>query len=66
MSTEQITPAAFRGADAFRYVGLGKSTVYALIADGKFPKPVKLSPGRVVFMRDDLDAFLANCRESSK
>jgi len=37
---------------------LSRSTIYRLIADGDFPKPVRISKGRVAWRERDLTAWL--------
>lgn len=45
MSAETDLPDRFIKLDEVkRRVGLGKSMIYSLIQDGKFPAPYKLSP----------------------
>jgi prophage regulatory protein len=45
MSTEPEPPDRFVKLDEVkRWVGLGKSMIYRLIQEGKFPAPYKLSP----------------------
>ena len=43
---------------AAEYVGLSVTTVRTLRTALDFPAPVKLTPGRIVFLREDLDAWL--------
>jgi prophage regulatory protein len=38
--------------------GLGKSRVYELIAQEKFPPPVRLGPGSVAWAEDEIDAWI--------
>ena len=38
--------------------GLGKSTIYAKVANGDFPKPVKLGPKASGWFDDEVDAWL--------
>jgi prophage regulatory protein len=38
--------------------GLSKSTIYRLLTRGEFPKPLKISPGRVAWCERDLHAWL--------
>jgi len=38
--------------------GLGRSTIYRLISEGKFPVAVKLSPRAVGWHKSDIDAWL--------
>ena len=40
------------------YVGLSVSTIRAERAAGRFPSPILLTPGRHVYLRDDLDTWL--------
>lgn len=43
-------------------VGLSRSTIYALIAAGDFPKPLKLGKRAVGWRQSEVDAWL-NSRE---
>ena len=40
-----------------RRIGLGRSTIYRLIAERKFPSPVRLSGRAVGWRRSDLDRW---------
>jgi prophage regulatory protein len=40
-----------------RMTGLGRSTIYRLIADRKFPSPVRLGSRAVAWRRADLDRW---------
>lgn len=40
-------------------VALGRSTIYRLIAEGKFPKPFQLVPNRNAWIEEDIDRWLA-------
>jgi prophage regulatory protein len=40
--------------------GLSRSTIYRLIANGDFPKPVKISKGRVAWREREVLAWLAS------
>lgn len=44
--------------EVIQKVSLGQSTIYAMIAKGKFPKPFELTPGRVAWVEEDIDAWL--------
>jgi prophage regulatory protein len=39
-------------------VGMGRSWIYARIAEGGFPAPVRLGKGAVGWFSDDIDAWL--------
>ncbi len=42
-----------------RFTGLGRSTIYRLMAESRFPSPVKLSTRAVAWRRSDLDRWSA-------
>ena len=50
---------AIRIKEVIQKVSLSQSTIYAMIAKGKFPKPFELTPGRVAWIETDIDAWLA-------
>ena len=45
--TEAVTPVFLRMPTVMRMTGLGRSTIYRLIAERKFPSPVRLGPSPV-------------------
>lgn len=55
--TEVVTPLFLRMPTVMRMTGLGRSTIYRLIADRKFPSPVRLGPRAVAWRRADLDQW---------
>lgn len=50
-------PAFLRMPTVMRMTGLGRSTIYRLIADQKFPSPVRLGRRAVAWRRADLDRW---------
>lgn len=38
--------------------GLGRSTVYKMIADGQFPQPVKISTRAVAWRSNEIDSWI--------
>ncbi|SPK73083.1 putative prophage regulatory protein AlpA [Cupriavidus taiwanensis] len=50
---------AIRIKDVIQKVSLSQSTIYAMIAKGFFPKPFELTAGRVAWLEEDIDAWLA-------
>ena len=46
-------------------VGLGTSTVYRYLAEGKFPRPVQIGGGRVAWLETDVDAWIVDRVEAS-
>ena len=41
-------------------VGLGRSTIYRWMAEGRFPKPVQLGGHAVAWAEADVDDWIAN------
>jgi prophage regulatory protein len=57
--TEAVTPVFLRMPTVMRLTGLGRSTIYRLVADSKFPNPVRLGPRAIAWRRADLDLWSA-------
>ena len=51
--------AFVRMAAVVRITGLGRSTIYRLIAENKFPSPVRLAKRAVAWRRVDLEMWSA-------
>jgi prophage regulatory protein len=47
-------------------VGLGRSTIYRWMSEGKFPKPVQLGGYAVAWAEDEVDAWVADRLAASK
>ena len=61
MSTEQ---AQFKSRftsfpEAAKVTGLSRTTMWRLGRDGRFPKPISISPGRVAFVTEELERWIA-------
>ena len=52
--------------DVQRRTGKSRSTIYAGIADGSFPKPVKLGPRAVGWIEAEIEAHNQACIEASR
>lgn len=50
-------PLFLRMQAVLRMTGLGRSTIYRLIADNKFPCPVRLGPRAVAWRRADIERW---------
>jgi prophage regulatory protein len=50
--------AVYRRPEVERITGLSRSTLYAMMADGSFPKPVKLGKRAVGWREADIIAWL--------
>jgi prophage regulatory protein len=55
--TEHGSAIFLRINTVMRVTGLGRSTIYRLMADDKFPHPVKLTPRVVAWRRVDLESW---------
>ncbi|MBX9715575.1 MAG: AlpA family transcriptional regulator [Burkholderiaceae bacterium] len=55
--SDTVAPLFLRLPTVMRITGLGRSTIYRLIADRRFPSPVRLGPRAVAWRRSDLDRW---------
>jgi prophage regulatory protein len=56
----ELQSAAFvRMAAVMQLTGLGKTTIYRLMAEHKFPAPVRLAKRAIAWRRIDLDQWSA-------
>lgn len=55
--TDSSSPLFLRMPTVMRMTGLGRSTIYRLIADQRFPRPVRLGPRAVAWRRADLERW---------
>ena len=56
-SAESPAPVFLRMTTVVRITGLGRSTIYRLIAEKNFPRPVRLGRRAVAWRRADLDRW---------
>jgi predicted DNA-binding transcriptional regulator AlpA len=64
---EQQLRAALRPREAAAYLGIGQSTIWRRAkVEPDFPQPRKIGERCTVWMRADLDAFLARFAEGAK
>lgn len=54
---EATAPFFLRMPTVMRMTGLGRSTIYRMIAESKFPSPVRLGTRAVAWRRTDLDRW---------
>lgn len=50
---------AIRIKQVAKKIGLGESTIYRMIADGRFPRPFEIAPKRNAWIEEDIDEWLA-------
>ena len=46
-------------------LGLSRSSIYKMVADGLFPKPIKLGPRAVGWRADEVENWLTEMQEMS-
>jgi prophage regulatory protein len=56
-SQDNVEVLLLRIHAVLRVTGLSRSTLYRLIADESFPRPVRLGPRAVAWRRSDIDAW---------
>lgn len=52
-----VQPVFLRMPTVIRLTGLGRSTIYRMISEQKFPSPVRLGSRAVAWRRSDLDRW---------
>lgn len=63
---EHVQPVSRRSTRLIRLpevvhrVGLGRSTIYRWIAEGKFPKPVQLGGYAVAWAEDEIEVWITS------
>jgi len=59
MKPKEIDPCILSPAQAAQYLGVSRSTLYELREDASFPKALQIRPGRVGFLREEIDGWIA-------
>ncbi len=53
--------------EVIKQIGLSRSTIYAYIAEGQFPKPILLGPRAVAWNSEDIEDWMeAKIKEAQK
>ena len=60
--TEQRNAGAMRAKSAAAFLGIGESTYWRWVKEGRLPKGKKLSARATVWMRADLEQFLEGAK----
>jgi prophage regulatory protein len=55
----QTRETLLRRKDVQARIGLSRSTIYALISEGKFPKPIPLTGRTVAWTQSSIDQWIA-------
>ncbi|WP_270687981.1 helix-turn-helix transcriptional regulator [Aeromonas sp. D3] len=61
MAIELSQVTLLRRKQVEEITSLSRSTIYAMIAKGSFPKPVRLGPQRVAWRQMDVVSWLESC-----
>lgn len=56
-NSDNVTPLLVRMPTVMRLTGLGRSTIYRMVAARTFPSPVRLGPRAVAWRQSDLDEW---------
>jgi len=48
------------------FIPIGKSSLWAGVKTGRYPAPIKLSPGTTVWKAEDIRAFIENAGKGSQ
>ena len=67
MDNSRISGRIIRMRELIEKVGYAESTIYALIKDGKFPAPFKLTPGGRAngWFEHTIDEYLQKCEREN-
>jgi len=57
---QNISGQLYRMKDLIAYLPLSKSSIWAGVKDGTFPKPIRLSKRTVAWTQGQLDAWLTS------
>ena len=67
MNNNRVHGRIIRMRDLIEKVGYAESTIYALVKDGKFPAPFKLTPGGRAngWFEHTIDEYLQTCEREN-
>lgn len=60
------TTRLLRLPEVIHRVGLSRTTIYAMIAAGEFPRQITIGPRSVAWCQDDLDAWIESKRQTAR
>ena len=58
VATENTAPTLIRLTEVLRRVGYGKAWVYKLIAQKRFPQPIKIGSRAIAFVESEIDDWI--------
>jgi len=60
----KMLPQIYRRTDIEKQFGISRAGIYNMMAEGRFPKPVKLGERAVGWLEEDLKNWLDNMQET--
>ena len=66
LETVEVMPQMLRLPAVLKVTGLGRSTVYRMVAENTFPAPVKLAKRAVGWRHDDVQQWTAGRPSTSR
>ncbi|EEN6818213.1 AlpA family transcriptional regulator [Salmonella enterica] len=61
-----INQSLIRLPEVLKRTGFGKSWIYRLISEGRFPAPVKIGVRAVAFVESEVDEWIQSVIETSR
>lgn len=58
-----MTPQIMRRKDLEKRLGISRSSIYLMMSEGRFPKPIKLGRRAVGWRVDDIQTWLDQLQE---
>jgi prophage regulatory protein len=63
---DKVTPTLLKLSEVQTLAPYSKASIYRLMAEGIFPKPVKLGSRSVFWVRSDIEDFIQRSIDNSK
>lgn len=60
-----MVPKILRRTQIEQMLGISRSSIYQMMADGEFPRPLKLGRRAVGWRSDDIETWLNDLQETS-
>jgi prophage regulatory protein len=59
-----MTPQIMRRKDLEKRLGISRSSIYLMMSEGRFPKPIRLGRRAVGWRADDIQTWLDQLQEA--
>lgn len=64
-ASDIVADRLLRLADVSRRVGLGKTMIYEMVGDGRFPKPYKITTAAARWSEREVDAWIEKLKSAT-